>query len=597
MSPTAARPFLIATTIDFPDDCQHIPFTEALLTQLLDRFQWLGVRRVYYNYYALAGMWQIFAAGSPAIRQTLATLGDPMPLISRMVHARGMEFFAIIKPYETGMSNAVHASSEQAQASPGLPCLSGVYTEVEDWVKARPELRVQVRTGDIPTGLAAIPVTRIQLRQRDMTPIRIAPHHLEIWTSADNHTYHKQDLAFTVTESVENCPHNVVDIFGNGVTNQGESVRVLNITGLHLLDPFIAVTTNLNDDTGTFRNTASAMLRAFGPNDQPLPIIVGSHKATWRRPRDFRSGDLAFDAGIGDAYVCLDANNQRPICPHCLERGISDCGLATIFPDMPICRDGIIAFAKGRNEYLSGSLCEGYAEVQAYWLAWISDCIAAGVDGVDIRISNHSSWTDTPELYGFNEPVLREYARRYGVNPAVAPYDPELLGEVRGDLYDGFLRAAKRRLAAAGKALHLHLEFESFRPDAPQARWRTRPGNMAFHWQRWLREGLPAEVQLMGASWTPERALTDPLVQEMVHSAVSHNIPAHLRRYMWWSRDGKTHADSLAHVYQQPGIAGYNLYETASFFNTHQLDAEGRLQFHPGMVEEIRNRIEQLGLR
>ena len=42
----SARPFLIATTIDFPDDCRSFAFTPDLLTQLLDRFQWLGVKRV-----------------------------------------------------------------------------------------------------------------------------------------------------------------------------------------------------------------------------------------------------------------------------------------------------------------------------------------------------------------------------------------------------------------------------------------------------------------------------------------------------------------------------------------------------------------------
>jgi hypothetical protein len=327
-----------------------------------------------------------------------------------------------------------------------------------------------------------------------------------------------------------------------------------------------------------------------------LPIIIGSHKATWRKQRDLRRDDLAYDAGIGDVYVCLDVTNERAVCPHCLERGISDCGVATIFPDTPICNDGVIAFAKGRNEYLSGALCEGYPAVQEYWLGWISECIVAGVDGVDVRISNHSSWTDTPELFGFNAPVLQEYERRYGVNPALGIYDPELLGEVRGDLYDGFLRAAKQRLAAAGKQLHLHLEFESFRPDAPQARWRTRPGNITFHWQRWLRQGVPDEVQLMGAAWTPEQSLNDSLVQAMVQEAMIHNIPTHLRRFMWWSRDGKVHAGSLEHVYRQPGIAGYNLYETASFYDNHQLDKDGRLQFHPGMLEEIRARLVQLGL-
>ena len=98
-------------------------------------------------------------------------------------------------------------------------------------------------------------------------------------------------------------------------------------------------------------------------------------------------------------------------------------------------------------------------------MEWVSDCIAAGVDGVDVRISCHSSWTDSPQIYGFNPPVAAEYERRYGVNPDVEPYDPALLGNVRGDLYDRFLRAARTRLAAAGLPMHHHIEIESFRPD------------------------------------------------------------------------------------------------------------------------------------
>ena len=52
---------------------------------------------------------------------------------------------------------------------------------------------------------------------------------------------------------------------GDHVTSKGDSVRVLDLTGLDLQDPFIAVTTTFDDDEGTFANTAFEMVRAYGP--------------------------------------------------------------------------------------------------------------------------------------------------------------------------------------------------------------------------------------------------------------------------------------------------------------------------------------------
>ena len=44
--------------------------------------------------------------------------------------------------------------------------------------------------------------------------------------------------------------------------------------------------------------------------------------------------------------------------------------------------------------------------VQDAWLRWLDSLIAAGVDGVDFRISAHGSHTDEPFEYGFNEEIL-----------------------------------------------------------------------------------------------------------------------------------------------------------------------------------------------
>ena len=250
--------------------------------------------------------------------------------------------------------------------------------------------------------------------------------------------------------------------------------------------------------------------------------MVGSHNTVWRSGRNLREDDLVYDAGTGDLDVRLDVTNRRP--------------LATDSRWKQGGMEGVIAFARGRNEYLSGTLCEAHPEVRDYWLGWVGECIAAGVDGVDFRISCHSSWTNTPAMYGFNEPVIGEYQRRYGVDPDVEPYDVELVGALRGEFYDRFLMAAKEWLSAAGKRMQLHAEMESFRPDACQARWRTRPGNIIFNWRGWLRTGLADEATLFGRGWTPERLLDDALAKDMLNEAAHAGVPVQPEQAGRWRR-------------------------------------------------------------
>ena len=138
----------------------------------------------------------------------------------RLAHERGMECYATIKPYETGASHAYPKYSPEMLAVPGLPCIGGV-CKVDSWVMAHPEMRVRGRGADIPKGLEKIPIERIQLRQKDMSPVRIAPENIEIWTSDDNNGYRKQDVTFALTESVETCPRDVFELDGDPVTAKG----------------------------------------------------------------------------------------------------------------------------------------------------------------------------------------------------------------------------------------------------------------------------------------------------------------------------------------------------------------------------------------
>ena len=566
--------FLLSAMCDFNDDCLNIVFTGELLGSMMDKLHWMGVRRLYWNYHQ-PGLFEIMgdgslSDGSTAIRETLQNLGNPLFTARRLAHERGLEFFAVIKPYETGISHTDPVGSTKVLRMPGLPGIGGVY-EVDPWVMAHPEMRVRIRTADLPVGLDKVPVERIQVRQRDMSPVRIKRENIEIWTSADNNSYQKRDLSLTVSDSVETSPVDVYNREGELITRQGDSVRALDITGLSLLDPFIAVTTDFTDDNGSFRNTVLQMVHAFGPDDQPMDILGASYNSVWRPRRDLRHSDLQYDSGFGDMEICLDADNR-----------------------VPEPTDGVVAMARGRNEFLSGALCEGYPEVREYWLSWVGECIAAGVDGVDVRLSNHSCWTNAPDSYGFNEPVLAEYQRRYGADPDRDSYDPELLGALRGEFFDVFLRAAKKRLSAAGKTFQVHVELESFRPDAMPGPRRSRPGKMTFNWRSWLRAGLPDEATIFGRLWFPDQALKDSMMREIITEATHAGVPTHYSHPVWKAHDPQAHADWVEAVYRG-GPNGYTLYETSAMYKK-ELGPDGQLQFHPGLAEAIHDRVEKLGI-
>ena len=569
--------FMLSAMCDFNDDCRNLTYDHALLGSMMDKLVWMGVRRLYWNYHQ-PGFFKLvgdgsFSEGRPNVNETLAILGDPLFAARKLAHERGLEFFVVIKPYETGITHTDPARSSKVIGMPGLPGIGGVY-EADAFTLAHPELRIRARTADIPTGLDSVPITRIQLRQKDMAPARVRRENVQIWTSADNSRYERKDVAFDLAESVETCP---IDARGRDnvpVTGKGDEVRALNITGLHLLDPFVAVTTDFADEDGTFTNIVQEMVRAYGPDGAEIPTLAGSYHSTWRGERDLRSDDLTFDGGFGNMVTTLDADYSR------LDS-----------------KDGVIAVAKGRNEYMSGALCEAYPEAQEYWMSWVGECIASGADGVDVRVSNHSCWTNTPGIYGFNEPIAREYERRYGSNPDTGAYEPALLASLRGEYFEQFLRRAGTRTRAAGKAFQVHVELEStaFRDTEVPGRRQDYPGKLRLAWKRWLQNGLADEVTMFGRALFPGDAVQHPFYGEVADEARTAGAPTHYSHPVWKSSDPKEHGDWLEAVYRDGRVSGYTLYETAAM-SAGRRDADGALEFNPGYAEEIRSRASSLGI-
>ena len=398
-------------------------------------------------------------------------------------------------------------------------------------------------------------------------------------------------MDFSPADRVEPSPREVREFFGGLLTACGAPVRTLTLEGLDLTERYILVTTDFQDREGDFGNAPSAMIEAYGPGPDPLPIVIATRSAMWIRPRDFRTGGLEFDSGMGPFPVQLDTDNAS-----------TEGTMFGIVTKSKWNWGGCIAFARGRNGTLACTPCAVYPEVEKLWTGWVDRLLEAGVDGVDVRVSAHGSLTDEPLEYGFNPPLLEEYRERFGREVGNTDGDRARLARLRGRHYTRFIREASRRVRSAGKKFQVHVHAEAFGPDPCHGQLMGFPANLEFDWRTWLLEGLADGITLR-TTWfeAPEadrgllhNALDDSVVEEALALCNRKGIPVYLNRYLKRTVSMQEYVSDLEQIYRDPRFAGFDVYEYAHLSRpnpkgTKIIPVEDRM-------ETIRNTARRLGI-
>ncbi|MBM4408430.1 MAG: hypothetical protein FJ038_07515 [Chloroflexi bacterium] len=502
---------------------------------------------------------------------TIARLGDPLAAAVHAAHANGMELYAVMKPF-AGATVTSHATPPEDGRA--LPRIGGWLDDPYAWLQGQPAARIARDPSTIPARPAPRPsdIAAIRLTKSDDTPTRITAADLEFHTSRRNDRYRRRRHleTFTVREEVRPAPAEVRDYFGRVVTRAGAPVRSLVLENVHLDDPFTLVTTRLRDGEPRapgpdFRNTARHMIEALDRDGRPIRTVVATRSATANLNRDFRRQGLEFDCGYGLFQYALDADNRAQSAAWDTPQG------------------GCIAFALGVNETLGGAPCESVPAIQDAWLAWLRSLIAAGVDGVDIRISAHGTHTDEPFAYGFNPEVLAAAEIEPAATTMEGPARPRpgerpdlaTIARVRGDVYTQFLRRAREALRAAGLPLQVHLHTEAFRPNPVHGQLMGFPAKLEFGWREWLASGLVDSATLRTA-WYERlgppiddlgELLRESFVEETIVEARRHGVPLYLNRY---AMDGNTrrtgvradrYLEDFEFAFRDERLDGFDLYE------------------------------------
>ena len=556
-SDSRQHPFVLSTTVDFPDDVNHGVYTSELLDEMMVLIKSMGVRRIYWNYYGdidLGSYWagHIFQHTRYGA-ETLRLIGEPVKAAVPVAHRHGLELFGVLKPHNTGVSWTYPEGSPEANHGV-IKRIGGTVQQVIPFVERFPHTRLRRRPVQSSVDVPSLVVRSIRLQNADDSPTRIRKENLEVWTSEANYRYRRKQISFQVEETVEPARQEVRDYYGKLVTAQGAPVRVLILKGLALTDKYILVTTNFKDGRGDFQNTALGMLEVSGESPVPLPVVMATGKGFGPSQRDFRTHGLEFDCGLGHHRVALDEDNASP-------SGTGDSA-------------GVIAFARGKNEYLPSAPCEVYPEVRRLWSGWVGRLLDAGVDGIDLRLSAHGSLTDEPNEYGFNEPVIDQLQERYGGDVGKQD-DLSLLSKIRGGDYTAFVRETSQQVRQAGKKMQVHAHAEAFRPMPNQGQVMGFSANIHYDWEGWLEEGLLDGMTLRTSWWEaledqsepkPQRsrlinALGDPVPQHMLMAANNTGVPVYLNRYVHRAIGIDEYASDLQDTYHDSRISGFDLYE------------------------------------
>jgi len=480
------------------------------------------------------------------------TFYDPIPngfdLIREAVasaHAHGLEFFAVLKPFEGGGSgNALPHSVPVPAGVRVLRDMRGVYPAVRSFVAEHPHMCLQRRPG---TFRSVGSVAAIRLVKQDDRPTRIKPEHLSLWTSEKNNGFLRYDGPISFRETVE---------WRSGFP-KSRFCRILHLEELQLNAEhlYILIRCSLADGHGDFANERGNLVELIDDHGVGIPFILSSGRTGFKSMRE----------QYPEIWDTIISYFQSPE----VKKVLQEDGAAGLYRDFYAFEErqkvteghvldkvGYVAVACGKPEYLAGNLHPIYPEVRRHWLDMLRFCLERGVDGVNIRTSNHSRSPEAWE-YGFNEPVLKAAGGRT---------DYPTIRRINGDAYTLFLREARDLVKSYGKSITIHLYSQMLMPDDRSTQLSYIPPNFDWQWETWVRE-IADDLEFRGA-WTLRPWNLRQVVETFSSVTQAGNKPFYFQcnmKELGFAGPHRFTAAEIEMVKRHPALDGLVLYETANF--------------------------------
>ncbi|MFC1718240.1 hypothetical protein ACFL6S_31580 [Candidatus Poribacteria bacterium] len=495
------------TTVDFNDDIRkaRARVVPENIYHLMENLAKLGIKRIYWIHNA-----EDHCLPQPFTDPNL----DLLTVATDAAHRNRLEIYGLFKPFETGRSALIYPQNVKLpKDAVTIKGIGGSYAPIAPFVVKHPQYRLKRRP--IPSQ-KSMRISAIKLVKSDSKKTRLNKENLQIWTSEINGDFARYTEDFHFTDSLE---------------ERGErTVRVLTLSGLEIPanHKYVLIEPTVGDEKGDFSNKASEMIELYDEQGERIISTVDEgvisrgylvHQVkTYFMLRyaddSLPSGTIppnygktlpqsgfSFDGGYASRTRTLDGKQERV--------------------------NGHIAAVKGKNPYTIGAMHPAYPEVRKFWMnEIINRCVKVGMDGIDIRIDNHSSWTSEGEMYGFNEPVVSEYKKRYGVDILKEPYDLQNFKQINGEFLTLFLKELRGELEKHNVSLQLHVNA-LMEKKLPYWDLNNVPVNFNYEVERWIKEDIvdSIELKLIPFPWGSNEGAGVEFGERIAGLARKHNKP------------------------------------------------------------------------
>ncbi len=379
-------------------------------------------------------------------------LGDPLKLAIKYSKEAGMEVFVQFKPYEGGGSYTVPEGFIPPFNRNWLKTIGGRAVGLDPFLIEHPEMRPKrkptnnkmelpadkiemVFVLDRITGRDGLSVTNgvMSIKKRPDLPalsgdivVQFPAVDFNLYTSKNNGKYELYPKKINVSEKIER--RLIRDANGRLMFPGAVKCRVIELTGFKTSDPYLAV--KFNGEAKGFRTIpySSTCFKAFS-GETELPVTV--------------TPKLRYSLLTGKSGFVQNGFEFNELAPYFWDSGWKTTTLYGI--------------ARGKAEYQRGTFSEAYPEVREHWLKQIKKFIELGCDGVDLRMMCHSAGISDFTNYSYNQPIVDEYKKRYGVDIAAEQADPIKLLKLRGDFFMKFVRDAVKELHRHNLKLQMHV--------------------------------------------------------------------------------------------------------------------------------------------
>ncbi|MDD5598668.1 MAG: hypothetical protein PHV82_12045, partial [Victivallaceae bacterium] len=387
--------------VDFIDDMIPMAWDRERLKKFMEMNYKTGTRRIYWIYHGNRedGFWE--NTGTPWQKnfiETFAALGNPyLKAAATEAHIAGLEIFAVYKPFELAINFLTRENLDHAR----LPVAGGAFVNSFKLPLEHPEAMMQRRNTEKIPATAIILVSAAKLN---------ADHRFQLWKSDDNRTYRPIG-----TELPGSDGFRVTFDISKETAN------------------FFAIENQSSDKVA---NRLASIIEVIAAAGEPVQCALGLVPRKYYFSNQKFHLEREFDSGGGFSREGFYFD-YLPNVPSAVSRG------EYLEKNFNLADNGqnIIGVSLALNSRVPGAPEPAEPATGEYWLGMIKKMLDCGVDGIDIRITNHNSVIDWSQ-YGFNLPVTEEYIKRYGVNPRTEEFDREKLRRLRGEFYTAFLEKA-----------------------------------------------------------------------------------------------------------------------------------------------------------